>query len=206
MAAVLLFISMSSTYHANYAQATSVKEKAIKAYKSFLSKKSVTLKRPGYSFTETFDLTQEDFAVKDLNADGVPELILDPSYDHGAGFRSAIFVYRNGKVAWLNTSGGTTYYYVGSKVFKVYDLGRGSFGVYYYKIVNGYAKEIASYEGLYTTKEEQCKYYIKNKKVTRKKFNRYLLKESNNKVSLKKEGNYLKFKKINKKNIRKISS
>ncbi|MBR1740599.1 MAG: hypothetical protein IJ733_01770, partial [Lachnospiraceae bacterium] len=135
MVLILLFAGIGSAYGTPYAEAASAREKAINAYKGFLSKKSVTVKRPGESYTETFDLTREYFAVKDLNADGIPEMILEPLWDHGVRFHSAIFEYRNGKVVWLNTSGGTTYYYAGSKVFKIYDLGAGIFRVYYYKIV-----------------------------------------------------------------------
>lgn len=109
------------------ASAASNKKKAVKAYKKFLSKSTITLTRPSKTKVNSKKIK---FATAYLDGDNIPELIIDrtatlakmpwgsPQFSPNA---YAVFTYKKGKVkqiGYANSNYQVTQYYKNKGIFK----------------------------------------------------------------------------------------
>lgn len=154
-----------------------------KAYTQFLSNKNTEVygnKIKNYNGNIKFE-------IKDLNADGIPELVFDTSSYYGDSCSALLYIYQNGKVKYVGEAGhaGSFYCFKKSKIFKVeaYKWGTVYYDYhYYYKLSKGKMKLIASRTvDLGTDGTQNKSYYeINGKKCTKTKFNAFLKKNQCN--------------------------
>lgn len=116
-------------------------KKALKSYKSYLEQDYI----PWSNAAEDMHPNNEyRFALADMNADGVPELMLRPSGflpSHAAGYE-AVYCYAAGKVKEMARMDEIRRYYPKKGVVVLYHGGMGS-PEYYYKLLNsGNVKEL----------------------------------------------------------------
>lgn len=119
-------------------QAASQKSKALKAYKTFLSKDTVTW----HSYSpKKIDLKKCKFALAYIDKDSVPELILDcagNSNSHADGYYE-LYTYKNGKVKFVTNLMDGFSCYKKKGIFCAVHEGTGGYGRYYYQLSKGKA-------------------------------------------------------------------
>lgn len=143
------------------------KKAAMKAYRKML-KKGVS--PSGIEFPHG-----TKFLLKDVNKDGIPELIVDTDFNSYLAAVDMVYTYYNGKIKEVAISdhGKTGIYQKGNVLMKCSgNIGRYTFSVY--KIVKGKAKVLAV-EKMDTAKPNSD-YYIGGKKTTEKKYLAYVKK------------------------------
>ncbi len=153
------------------ASATNKREAALKTYEKFLKRGNAKLKIDG--ILQKFDFSQERFSIKDLNHDGVPELIINTMR---GSLNSVVLTYYNGKIKTvLGCYHAYPKCYKKGSVFAVDTLTNGVSILSMYKIKKGKAVKVAELtddSARYDSKGK--KYYINNKKVGKSKYNKYI--------------------------------
>lgn len=123
---IMLMISGHNCY------AASTETKAVKAYDRFLSKRVIEWSKG--TFYKTSDMS---FDCKDMNHDGIPELVVECTEAAGTEGFQRIYTYFNGKVKKLWISGNCIYAdkYYSKKSILVAKGGRmGDYYTDYYKV------------------------------------------------------------------------
>lgn len=149
------------------------------AYRKFLN--SSTSKVYGMKISE-YD-GKIKFEIKDMNKDGIPELVFDTSLYYGDQCPEVLYTFYNGKVKCAGEAGhaGGFYQFNNSKIFQVeaYKWGSVYFTYYYYyKLNKGKMRLVASHivdcgnDGM----GNKSTYKISGKKSTKAKFNNFLKK------------------------------
>ncbi len=163
----------------------SQKESALKEYKEFLCKNTVNL----IVFTsseQSFDLTQVGFAIKDLNYDGIPELILDTMNEYGYNLEKIILTYYNEKVeVVMGCAYGEPYYFNRGSVFlKSYEK-KGYVIHSYWQISKGKGVKVAEIVDDSAVGENAigAKYYIGDVTASKNDFDKYISKLTKSSVS-----------------------
>jgi len=161
----LLSASVAPPKQGEQVQAASKKSAALKAYRKELSKKK---SRIGYGQAAYF-------YVQDVDGDKIPELIMFFS----ASSHVSLCTYKNGKVKSLvEAKYGLDIYPKKHVVMWTYATGNNPCD-YWYKISNGKAKLVA-YKSKHlvdwSSQRYSEKYKINRKKVSKKKYNRYIKK------------------------------
>lgn len=150
---MLLFMAVLVCMNPFTAEASSKKEKAVKAYNKMLSESSFKVKTDAMSgnkkITVKYKTINCSFAVAYIDKDSIPELIVKNHNDtyHLIG-HGAIFTYKNGKVkqvAPLQLDSSLKYYKKKGVIIDNY-TGMGYSCNYYKKISNGKAKQFAQTE------------------------------------------------------------
>lgn len=119
-------------------QAASQKSKALKAYKTFLSKNTVTWH--SYS-SKKINLQKCKFALAYIDKDSVPELILNSAGNencHADGYYE-LYTYKNGKVKFVTNLMDGFSCYKKKGVFCAVHEGTGGYESYYYQFSKGKA-------------------------------------------------------------------
>ncbi len=105
---------------------------AIAAYGEYLTRPSIKWAED-WSDSE-YSTADMDFCLKDLNSDGVPELMLyNGRASHGEGYVKWM-TYSDGEVKYLTTNEGASYYYPKSGVFMTAHMGMGILTEAIYKL------------------------------------------------------------------------
>lgn len=188
---LVITVLVMSCFSIKHVEAASQKSKAIKAYKQFLSKSSIT-------WTEDYtDVPSSDckFALVYIDKDSVPELVLKcDGVSHAEGYYR-LYTYKNGKVkelAWLKDSFSyfkkkgvfrTTYGpMMGEQSFEYYKMSKSSYSYVGGWIkswwVNGEWRENGPYEYHYykaMNKVEDCN-SARTKEISKKQFQKELKK------------------------------
>lgn len=189
-------------------EAKSTKQKALKAYSKFLSKKTI---KWGSQPVKSKEI---EFAIKNLNNDSIPELIAYwPNASVSDGFEN-IYTYKNGKIKLLKNlySESITHIWKKKGLFKISGARQGHYWDEYYTLKKGKLKLLFSKVGSefgYDSEGEpiyynkiRYKYYINNKKVKKSKFLSYKKKR----IGKAKSNSKYKYHKNNKKNRSKYLS
>lgn len=187
----LLSVSVIAPGTGETVQAASKKSAALKAYKKVLGKSMIKVGK------ESFEKSRTSFAVKDISADGIPELILIKKGDSYGDSVLLISTYHKKKIKsvfsdmWRENS---VYAYKKGGVF--YIPGRqGAEWKNYYKIKNGKLKSVAYYEND-AGKITCC---IGKKNSSQSKFEKYI-----DKITQKSQAKKVTFNKVSTKNVKKI--
>ena len=125
-------------------------------------------------------LNKLEYAYKDLDGDGIDELITYPGFDH---YAECIYTYRNGKVKEVvaTNMGDFEKYYSKNKILYGSRVNIYNFDSTYYeyfKFKNGklvrkaYKVETMTYKNGKSL--SKYKYYVNEKKVTKKKYDSYV--------------------------------
>ena len=174
-------------------------KKAKKAYKKFL--KGYFEKGKAFAYDEdgktkikwewTHNFSENGggyYVIYDINNDGKLELILNTEDICGMAIPSALFIYYKGKVKCIGITGHNSYYcgYRKGNLILGGEGGMGEFYFYYYKIKNGKLKKVASsYDNAGMVDGETIphvqKYWIGKKKVSKKKFDNFIKKNTGSK-------------------------
>lgn len=151
------------------------------AQKACASSKKSALKAYGNALMNG-ELTVSDdttFSVEDINHDGTPELIL---FSTNSGLKR-LYTYYKGEIKSIisySSSCYTKYYKKGCvfAVYRYYGEGRDQEDVTHYKIIKGKIKQTAYYyDDISTgTITPTIKYEIKDKEVSKKKYEAYVKK------------------------------
>lgn len=163
----------------NITQAASTKvtkKAALKAYKKMLGKNSISIEDVG-----DCNLNEDiSFAVKDLNHDGIPELIIDTETVYGMSCMDVVYTYYKGKISFVTkTNHGYAESYSKGTVFATGQMNHGYGTLSIYSIQKGKAKEMAYYIDDTASGADEIEgivYYVADKKTTKKKYNAYVKK------------------------------
>lgn len=150
------------------AQAASTKTKAIKAYNSLLSKKTLT-----WSKNLTVKTSKCKFALIYVDNNSVPELFVDASRagtNHVSGFQR-LYTYQNGKVKEVMTVRDGFGYYRKKGVITSYTALHGEY-LSHFKLASGKAKLQLRKETYYTTEY----YNGSEKKISKSTYQKILKK------------------------------
>lgn len=129
LAAVLVISALGSP-----AQAVSTRTKAVRAYKSMLSKSTLTWHGCGSTKISTKNC---EFRLVSVDSDSVPELIVSNTQAaHAQGYYS-LYTYRDGKVRFVANLGDSASYYSKTGVFLLYYMGGGSEITQYCRLSKG---------------------------------------------------------------------
>lgn len=164
------------------AQAASQKTKALKAYKKFLNKSTVTLAG------QTCQMSDAEFAVAYIDNNSVPELFLRANYKYGNNKFSiiALYTYKNGKMKRLYVrdikllgSYANSYSYYKKRGIISMKFGHGDYAsTTYYKISGNKLVQKLSSSGTYDWQKDKTIYSYSSgasaKKITKSKFNKQL--------------------------------
>lgn len=119
---------------ASTANAAGKKSKALKAYKTFLSKSAAAW---GGSSGTSVALRKCKFALAYIDKDSVPELILySGSNSHADGYY-ALYTYKNGRVTYVNNLMDGFAYYKKKGLYCSIHSGTGGYETYYHKLSSG---------------------------------------------------------------------
>lgn len=158
------------------AEAASKSKKAKLAYKKYLSSSEQ------YWGNSYYNTSYFKFVIKDLNGDGVPEMIVGNKYANMVDSNFRIFTYYNGKIVELTDvySGKIDKIYPKKNLIVISGSKQGEYWTYYYKIVNYALQTIATVKGYDYLEGHEGKivysYYVKDNKTTKAKFNQYIKK------------------------------
>lgn len=172
---VLTFMLAVVGFSGTEAQAASKKTKALRAYADYIVENDY-----------------KQFALADINGDGVKELFLK------FGYEDELYVYKSGKVVRIddfNYAWGVTYYpnknYIFTQRVGIFD----DTTVYYRLTKKGKIKALAGKYGsvsiedgdIVNGRKVKYTYRVNGKKVTKKKYNAYVkkLKKNSKKLKLK---------------------
>lgn len=187
---VLLVACVPVGMTSNTVQAAGKKAKAMKAYKKEL--KRIEAKE---------STSNREFAIYDVNHDGMPELVTNFCKDSVLG---ALYTFTGKKVTEVSIvhlgHGGFCFYRKG-KVFQTSGENFGHYGELYHSILKGKSKELASFtddSGSLSKNAVGPEYKIGSKKVSKKKYNAYVKKLTKNSKIVN-----LKYHKLTKANINK---
>lgn len=190
LAVTLLAASVVAPGQGEQVQVASKRSAALKAYMKVLGKSMIEVGK------DSFEKSRTSFAVKDISADGVPELILINKGDSYGDSVLSISTYHKGKIKnvfsdmWRDNP---VYAYKKGGLF--YIPGRqGAEWKNYYKIKNGKLKSVAYYEND-AGKITCC---IGKKNSSQSKFEKYI-----DKITKKSQAEKITLKKVTKKNIKK---
>ena len=118
---VLLLVACTTLLLPSFdTSAATQKQQALKAYKQFLSKSTVTIIPLGRRYEDQWSLRMVNytgtpsskvrFAIAYIDNDSIPELIIERIEDHMTCALFGIFTYKNGKVLWVKAGRGYDYY------------------------------------------------------------------------------------------------
>lgn len=154
------------------------KKAALKAYKKLLSKDEI------YIGKEYVCKLSEDnqFAIEDLNHDGIPEMIIDAENEFGMSCMDIVFTYYKSNVCIvIKTSHGYVSGYKKGNIFSADYMNRGYAVVMHYSIVKGKAKGVAECCDDTATGNADCKgttYLVNDKESTKKKYDSVIKKHT----------------------------
>ncbi len=181
------------------ADAINKKEAALKTYGKFMEKDNAKLKIDG--IVQKFDFSKERFSIKDLNHDGIPELIINTMR---GSLNAVVLTYYNGKIKIvLGCYHAYPKYYKKGNVFTVDALTNGISILSTYKIKKGKAVKLAEVtddSARYDAKGK--KYYIDDEKVGKSKYEKYIKKLTKSTASSIKD---LEYYDITSENINKVT-
>ncbi len=179
--AMLLPFSAAAPGQGAWAQAAGRQSGALKAYKKFLRKSQVDVK---VSNSAKLKMDNASFLVTDVDHDGIPELVLETSQQFGMACDSILFTYHKGKVEQvLNTDHGGLIVYEQGNVFMRVHMNPGYSRQEIMTLSQGRAKVLAAYQDDSAAVGDQkatIKYTIGKKNVSRKRYQAYLQKLTNN--------------------------
>lgn len=169
--ALLLLLLVATIIPSGQLNAASKKKAAKRAYDKLLSKSEIKWR---YSTVDSSDLK---FALKDINRDGTPELLIyNENASHSEGWERVYTCYK-GKLKYLGTYTSLTIY-PKKKCYQDTYSNQGTWKQRYFTIRKGKRKKLASYECSYTRpsgvkytkkKDDGVTYYYYNMKVNGKK-------------------------------------
>lgn len=164
-------------------QAASQKTKAIKAYKSMLSKK--TMRWGNDTYYTKVPAGRYSFTLAYIDKDSVPELVVTTDYVTHAAGSMVIYTYRNGKVQVLTDGSNDSGFYADNSRFSYYKkksvfvscYGTGGVTDHYFKMNKNKAskKLIADNSLMWGKSWYQCSGDT-NKKISKSSFNSNLKK------------------------------
>lgn len=160
-------LAVSSLVHA-----ASKASRAKKAY-SIYYKKNITEKKYPDRYKKFYD----------INRDGTPEMIV--SYTSGVRYGYKIYTYKNSKVKCMKTiiGGCGIYYKKNKKQIAVMQSGGAADNIFtIYKMKNAKLTKVVSYQSKssYTANGIKITYYRNKKKISEKKYNKYINEIFNN--------------------------
>lgn len=159
-------------------QAAGKKAEAINAYKSFLNQNKISVGDRGKCKLKK-DI---QFGIEDLNHDGVPELILNTESEFGESCIDVVYTYYNEEVSFVTYSNyGNVISYKRGSIFETDHVNRGNGYIAVYNIEDGTGEEIAHItDDTNDLGIEGVVYYIGEKRVSRKKYHKYIKKLTKN--------------------------
>jgi hypothetical protein len=169
-----LGIALAPTGQMEVQAKTASKKTVAAAYKKLLTSSSTLTE----SYLGTTDLSKLEFAVFDINGDGVKELYLTGD----DGYHANIYTYYKGKVKQIDSAFSGKYIYYRNANLVYSDTYHSSFDKSYSKLKNGKMVTLASAEGEITFDENDnqvitySKYTVKGKTTTKAKYNAYVKK------------------------------
>lgn len=166
-------------------QAASMATQAKNSYYRLLTQKYISWTRPGDK-NNMQPTAQMQFALLDLDNDKVPELYIYHKKAYGYQSHYRLFKYKNGKAEMVpNMADKITKIYPGKKIFTTYTSKMGTTIISHNSYSNGKIKTIAqSYKySIYKNQKvvsTKTTYYVKGKTVSKKVYNTYIRKLTNN--------------------------